>query len=1232
MRAGITSFAKLVSLLVLVLLCLLVAAPFTASGSRYLLDQASSWLPVEIQYREGAIFGDLKLDRLALTLESLSLQVDDIQLRAQVSCLWRSEVCFEYLGVQRVLLEINADDEEAGQIAVDEPFELPVAFSAQQAVIQVLEVRWPEGGVRSEEIALGVTAANDEIHLQGVRSQRTRLSFEDSADNEDVDALQLPVVNLPLVLSLQSAELRNAEFLAGDEAWQIALLQASGHWRGVVMRIQQAALHDKHWGSLSLQGSLETRENWPVSAALDVQLDEPPVWRHLHGRRFELELGGDLENLLVQGGSSGAEDIDIDARVNLLSAELPYELLLESRWQGHLFPAALPDAPLWLPEFDLLSPLTLQSSGTLQEQSIHLEAIGSGKGYQQANLVVDATRRGNILMLTHVQLDELESAGSVSAAGELVVAEETITVDLAVESPGIPLPDIVEGVNGKLQGQFAIATRIAGDDWTAQFSGVDLQGQINELPAFLRGDLELSSTQLVRQGEVEGEINGARINLRSARNTGGAAQFRLQLADLSRWHSEVHGRLELQADLSAGEEALNLQGRVEGFQGWGVSAVTSRLSGRCRLLDQLPCEATLTADKGRLSVYEYEQLRVQVGGDRRTQRITGAIAGEIDGNLEIVGTYEDKQWRGHLAPSRFSTLFGDWRLSEDVALQLDEAGTLEIAAHCWATDDTRLCADRDLRLGRSGQIALSLDGGFGFLAGFFFPGMEASGRIVADLASTWSPQQALAFKLSAQSDNGQLKRIYSEGESATLSWQTAQLDVEKTSASQALHVDANVRRDDGASLEAALQLPAQSDAAMSGQLRFDAFQLEPFAPLLPTLSSLGGVINGNFQVSGSREKPALLGQATLRDGRMEVVGNPTPIAGVNLDMTLEGDTASLTGEGLAGGGAFDVRGDLHLHPELQLLLTLTGGRHQLLMPPASEAEISQVLDIRFNEGVLDVSGDITVHEGRLSPDQLPEGVVDISADVVEVDFAGDVVAQKRALDSRLDVRISIRDRFELDAREVQARLGGELRLLQDVGKPLQLFGNLQVVGGEVRAYGQRLQVKQGTAVFSGDPDNPDLNLRAEREIPLDAVRVGVTVTGTAESPQLEIYSDPVMPQAEALSYLIRGRSLDTGTGADGTALALSLGTEAVNRSSVISGINRLPGISNVEFGSSGTADDTAATVGGYIGERLYLSYGVGIYEPVNVLTARFFLQSRLWVEVVSRLENSIDIYYSFDIK
>jgi autotransporter translocation and assembly factor TamB len=295
-------------------------------------------------------------------------------------------------------------------------------------------------------------------------------------------------------------------------------------------------------------------------------------------------------------------------------------------------------------------------------------------------------------------------------------------------------------------------------------------------------------------------------------------------------------------------------------------------------------------------------------------------------------------------------------------------------------------------------------------------------------------------------------------------------------------------------------------------------------------------------------------------------------------------------------------------------------------------QISEELQLAMTGAELDITGRVIVHRGILEHERLPEDSVGLSGDVVEVDLAGNALNESSNFLTRIDIALLLEDKFKVVGDMVNATLGGDLQLLQVPGKPLQLFGNLNVIGGELRAYQQRLRIQRGTVSFSGPPENPELDVSAQREIPADKVVVGISLRGSLEQPQLEIFSDPAMSQADTMSYLIRGRPVDTGAEADGIATALSLGTGLVNETSLVTELNQIPGISNLAFGAEGSAEDTAATVGGYIGERLYLSYGMGIYEPINVLTARLYLQTRLWLEVVSRLENSVDLYYSFDIK
>jgi len=293
--------------------------------------------------------------------------------------------------------------------------------------------------------------------------------------------------------------------------------------------------------------------------------------------------------------------------------------------------------------------------------------------------------------------------------------------------------------------------------------------------------------------------------------------------------------------------------------------------------------------------------------------------------------------------------------------------------------------------------------------------------------------------------------------------------------------------------------------------------------------------------------------------------------------------------------------------------------------------LSEQLRIIARPGLLSVTGDITINEGSLEPEVLPEGSVAVSADVVEVDYAGNVIAGQLPFDVNIDVRVLVENKFTVRSSILFATLGGNLHVLQLPGQPLQLFGNLAVVSGEIRAYQQQLKIRRGTFSFTGRPDNPRVNVRAERNISGSNVSVGIQVRGTYDALVLEVFSEPAMSQGAAMSYLVRGRGQDASTGEDGTALALTLASGVLNQSTLVSELNRIPGVNNVSFGAEGTEDDTAATVGGYIGDRIYLSYGVGLYEPINVLISRLYLSTRLWLEVVSRLENSVDLYYAFDI-
>ena len=104
-----------------------------------------------------------------------------------------------------------------------------------------------------------------------------------------------------------------------------------------------------------------------------------------------------------------------------------------------------------------------------------------------------------------------------------------------------------------------------------------------------------------------------------------------------------------------------------------------------------------------------------------------------------------------------------------------------------------------------------------------------------------------------------------------------------------------------------------------------------------------------------------------------------------------------------------------------------------------------------------------------------------------------------------------------------------------------------------------------------------------------------------------------MPRQEQLSYLLLGRPLETATGSETSALsqaAMALGLRGGNF--VSERLNEALGFD--EFGiQSQAADANSASfvIGKYLTPSLYVSYGVGLFEPVNTLRLRYTI-SRRW--------------------
>jgi translocation and assembly module TamB len=196
---------------------------------------------------------------------------------------------------------------------------------------------------------------------------------------------------------------------------------------------------------------------------------------------------------------------------------------------------------------------------------------------------------------------------------------------------------------------------------------------------------------------------------------------------------------------------------------------------------------------------------------------------------------------------------------------------------------------------------------------------------------------------------------------------------------------------------------------------------------------------------------------------------------------------------------------------------------------------------------------------------------------------------------------------------LNATLTGQLAVQETPGEPTLGSGEIRVAG-TYKAYGQDLTIQQGSLLYAASPlDNPQVNLVAVRTLP--EITAKLTVTGSARRPLLSVSADPAVSQTEALSYLVTGKpmnTLGTGEGDVVQSAARSLGGAAGNL--LAKNVGKRVGIDEIGIQNSTELGGSAFTVGQYLSPRLYLSYGVGLFEPGQVVTLRYRISDKVALE------------------
>lgn len=458
-------------------------------------------------------------------------------------------------------------------------------------------------------------------------------------------------------------------------------------------------------------------------------------------------------------------------------------------------------------------------------------------------------------------------------------------------------------------------------------------------------------------------------------------------------------------------------------------------------------------------------------------------------------------------------------------------------------------------------------------------------------------------------------------------------------------------------------------APWQASLDIDSADLAWLGPLLGEDATTGGHARAELRLAGTPAKPLASGSvhgdglalrladrglrlengqldATLTDNRLQVArlafDSPLPAPPRAL-VAAEGDAVTTL---VTRPGHVEAAGEVQVDGG-NLFLDIKLDRLGIAPGPDRWLAVSGSARLDWRDGHLALAAQVAADAGYW---QLPRlDTPRLSDDVIVKRRGNETKVATPRSPLALDIEVGLGRHFRFSGAGLEARLAGKLRLTAAGHDLPRADGTIRAEDGRFEAYGQKLHIERGILTFAGLVGNPAFDVLAVRQgLP---VTPGVEVTGTVRRPRVRLVSDPDLPDAEKLSWLVLGRAPDQVGAGDASLLLAAAGSLLGGDSGgVVQQLKRNFGIEDVGVrtgqlgsdgrdiasqvvGNGGGASTTAGTQIFSVGKRLtantLLTYEQALGTTESLVKLTFMLSRHLSLVGRAGADNAVDLFYTF---
>lgn len=377
------------------------------------------------------------------------------------------------------------------------------------------------------------------------------------------------------------------------------------------------------------------------------------------------------------------------------------------------------------------------------------------------------------------------------------------------------------------------------------------------------------------------------------------------------------------------------------------------------------------------------------------------------------------------------------------------------------------------------------------------------------------------------------------------------------------------------------------------------------------LTNVTGVMQANVHVTGSGEDPHLDGTIDVRGGAFTVPDLGTNYTGLDTRIDLEPDGLTIREFKILDSRGFPmtVGGTLATHARDigAVNISITSDSFEVIDNELADLKLNTKLTITGELRKPKVEGSVAVENGTIFVERVLEQITSNPYATEAADLeapqsggsGGTGIFQALEMDLALDVPNNLVLRGD-DLRpnnsaialgDINATVGGEVRLRKAPGESMRVLGEVNTVRGSYTFQGRRFEVlRDGRIRFDGAEEiDPVIDIRARRVI--SGVDTFVRVQGTARQPELTFSSNPPLDQADILSLIVFNQPVNEL--GEGQQVSLAQRAGALASGYLTSSLARSIGsaLELDEFEISAAGDDGSGpslTVGEQVGEKLFV--------------------------------------------